>query len=493
MRTRYFRRGGGRFARFGGRDYDRVRMARPLRSALGRFAPAVVVVLVLVLSASAQAAPGNWTPLGTSGQLNISDLVGLARTVDGDLHVAWHRRTPNGLYDLLTTPISPTGAVGASVPVVSGWASIEGPTLVVEGDVGGQVLTAYFSGTPTTTTGDPHDGLDAAVSADGGRSWGLLANAIAQGSFVSARDTSVVGGYGGPSVQAWYAGEETVVHAGFDKSIPPQRGYGSGTDQSLARDASGAVLVGWCTGVQGPNGVFVQPVALSSGAPAGPAALMPGSTVVTNGVAETFCPASTRVPLVARSGGGFYVVSTDGQRHAVRVWRVGTASSATLAAGTSTKQQLALANAPQGRLWVGWMEDGKLKLRRSNPAATVFGATVTVAAPPGDGGVYQLDLASQADRVDAVARSSTSDNVVALYHTQSYPGLSLSATGGHGRGSFRVTDAGDAVAGAKVRVAGRTATTNGQGRASLRLPRGRYTATASKARYVSATDRVRAS
>jgi hypothetical protein len=56
---------------------------------------------------------------------------------------------------------------------------------------------------------------------------------------------------------------------------------------------------------------------------------------------------------------------------------------------------------------------------------------------------------------------------------------------------FRVTDAGDAVAGATIRVAGRTLKTNSQGRASATLNRGRFTATASKDKYVSASASVR--
>jgi hypothetical protein len=56
---------------------------------------------------------------------------------------------------------------------------------------------------------------------------------------------------------------------------------------------------------------------------------------------------------------------------------------------------------------------------------------------------------------------------------------------------FRVTDAGDAVPGAAVRVAGQTLTTNGRGQASVRLPSGRYTATASKDKYVSARAALR--
>jgi hypothetical protein len=450
------------------------------------WAAAAAAVLSLGASSGAVAAPGHWNPVGTTGQLDISELVGLARTSDGTLHVGWHRRTPEGLYDLLETPITAPGAVGAPVPIVTGWASIEGPSLVAPAP--GSSLAAFFSGNRTRTTGDPSEGINMATSGDSGRAaWDLAPAAIASGDFASSRDAGVVA-VGGTFVQSWYAGEETVVHAGLDKAVAAQRGYGSGTNQNLAADAAGAVLVAWCTGVQGANGVFVQSVDPSSGAPVGAASLMPGSTAMVGGTAESFCPASSRVPLVAREGGGFYVVSTDVKRLAVRIWRAGSAASATLAGGAATKQQLALAAAPSGRLWVGWMEDGKLKLRRSNRSATVFGATVTVGTPPGDG-IYQLDLSGQADRVDAITRTQGGSGV-ALYHAQSYPGLTLTAGGGR-RAVFRVTDAGDAVAGATIRVAGRTLKTNSQGRASATLNRGRFTATASKDKYVSASTSVR--
>jgi hypothetical protein len=450
-----------------------------------------VTAALLALAAPAPAVaggPGIWTPLGTTDQLNISDLASLARTRDGTLHVAWHRRiASSSTYDLLTTPVSPAGAVGTSVPVVTGWVSLGGPTLLAKGDG----LTLFFSGPRTNTTGDSSgDGLDVAVSLDSGATWQWVNGAIAVGDFVSARDASVAA-VGGTFVESWYAGQETVAHAGLNPGTPNQRGYGDGANQGVASDGTTA-LVAWCTGVQGPNGVFVQPIDPGTGAPAGPASLMPGSTVVNSGVAETFCPASARVPIVARVGGGYYIVSTDGTRRVVRVWRVGTASSATLAAGTSFKQQLALASAPDGRLWAGWIDGEKLTLRRSNKAATVFGATVTVraSAPSSGGGVYQLDLSAQADRVDAVARTDGTGTGPALYHTQSYPGLTLSATGGR-RASFRVTDAGDPVAGATVTVAGRTLTTSAQGRASVRPSPGGYTATASKSKYVSATAKIR--
>ena len=57
--------------------------------------------------------------------------------------------------------------------------------------------------------------------------------------------------------------------------------------------------------------------------------------------------------------------------------------------------------------------------------------------------------------------------------------------------SYRVLDAGFGVAGASVRVGGRTLTTDGKGRAKVKLARGRYKATASKTNYVSASVRFR--
>ncbi|MDX6701774.1 MAG: hypothetical protein QOF26_2000, partial [Baekduia sp.] len=96
-----------------------------------------VVAATLLLAAAgsgagaASAAP--WAPVGTSGQLNVSDNVGLARTSDGVLHVAWFRRTPEGLYDTLQTPIAAAGTAGTAVPIVTGWASVEGPSLVGQG------------------------------------------------------------------------------------------------------------------------------------------------------------------------------------------------------------------------------------------------------------------------------------------------------------------------------------------------------------------------
>jgi hypothetical protein len=448
---------------------------------------ASMLACALLAPAASAGASTVWRSLRTSGQLDISDLVGTARGPDGSLHVAWHRRTSNGLYDLMQTPVATGGAVGSPTPIVTGWASVEGPTLLASG----KDLFAFFSGTQTLVTGDPHEGVDFAISGDNGASWALSPTAIAAGDFAGQRDASVALGPDG-ALASWYAGEETVTHLGTDPTmLPNQRGYGNGTGQAIAV-SGGSALVAWCTGVQGPNGVFVQPVEPATAAPAGPARIVPGSTSRVSGVAEAFCPASTRVPLVARQNKGFFVATVDGKRRTVHGWSVGAPRALTLAGGTSFKQYIAAAASPgkKASVWVGWVaEDGKLQVRRSNPDASVFGATVTFDGPR-DGSIYGLDLNAQDDRVDLVARVQRDNGTVGLEHTQSYPGLTLVADGGK-RPSFRVLDAGDPVKNAKVTVAGQSGTTGSDGRVVIPVDQpGRYIARATAPKYVGASASV---
>jgi hypothetical protein len=447
---------------------------------------ACAVMMTLLASAGSANAAASWRSLGTSGQLNISDLVGTARGSDGTLHVAWSRRTSNGLYDLMQTPVAAGGAVGSPGPIVTGWANIEGPTLLASGSA----LYAFFSGTQTLVTGDPHEGVDYAIAANGEAGWALAPTAVAAGDLAGERDASVALGPAG-SLTSWYAGEETVVHFGTDPTTINQRGYGLGTDQAIAVSGDSA-LVAWCTGVQGPNGVFVQSVDPATGAPAGAARIVPGSTSRgSGGAAEAFCPASTRVALVARQAKGFFVATVDGTRRTVYGWPVGAALPYRLAGGSSYKQQVAAAASPgpKASVWAGWVQDGKLMLRRSNANASAFGATVTLKGPR-DGEIDGLDLNAQDDRVDLVARVTHGDGTVGLESTQSYPGLTLIATNGR-RPSFRVLDAGDPVEHATVTVAGRSASTGSNGRVSLAVAHpGHYTAHATAPRYVGASARV---
>jgi uncharacterized membrane protein len=115
---------------------------------------------------------------------------------------------------------------------------------------------------------------------------------------------------------------------------------------------------------------------------------------------------------------------------------------------------------------------------------------VSTPVPPLQDGLYQPTLDGQDDRVDVIART-TKGSAVALFHTQMWPGLSVEASSKGGRATVSVTDAGEPVPGATVRLGSRSVRTNLRGEASVKLEAGAYTVVASKTKYVSARTSVR--
>ena len=153
----------------------------------------------------------------------------------------------------------------------------------------------------------------------------------------------------------------------------------------------------------------------------------------------------------------------------------------------------AIAAAPDGRIWVAWLEPAgagkRVIARRSNRAGTVFGAPVR--ASFAGLGVGTVNLSAQRDRVDVLGIIPLAAGS-SVQHTQLLPGLTLMRRGlVPGRGgtasvTFSVLDAGDPVAGARVRAGGRSAVTGSNGTAKLVLRRGGV-ATTTKAGYVGAS------
>lgn len=432
-----------------------------------------VAALLVAATTSSAGPPGTWSVAG-SGMRSVSGQIGVARTADGVLHILWSRGGGGSAFDLLETRVSAAGAVTAPRAVVSGWANVGDPAAV--GD--GRSVSVVFPGVKTLATGDPTDGLSLATSSGG--SWAVGATAIYARDFVDTRIPALAAA-SGTLLQAWEANGEVVVHAGTDPAVAARRGFGSGTNVGLASDGR-AAWVAWCSGPTA--GVSVRGVAPATGAPVGAARRMPGGA--------SRCPATTRTPIVARAGGGAFVAGGTPDERAVRVWRVG-GGAASVSVGSGIKQQIALAAAPDGRLWVGWRDtdSGGLVLRRSNRTGTVWGAPVRAPRPAGqDAGIYNLDLAAQADRVDVVARTAKDTATVSLHHTQVFPGLSTSARAERGVVTVRVTDAGDPVAGASVTVGGRRARTGADGTAEITVEPGRYPVVATKPRYVSARSAV---
>ena len=456
---------------------------------------AVAVIVAASVAPAAHAAP--WkrvtTPDGAS-----SDQVGLARSADGVLHVAWHHPTGPNTEDLLHTAISAAGEVGATSPVQSGWTGFTNPALVV--DPGG--LRAFWGGFRSTDSSDPQNETNTALSPDGGTTWALQPGSVVPGgaqSYASSTAATVRGD--GSTLQAFAGTLGTWVHAGLSPATPnhdyqaPLGPYGY--DPSLATDANGRTVLAWYSNASGRLGVQVQDVA-ADGAPVGSASTMPGTSDMQVGMLG-------RTPLVARQGGGLYVAYPTGYPTAnrVRLWRVGAAGAPLVGSvrGASSPA-VAAAAAGDGRVWVVWTEgfgDPDVLARRSNEGATKFGATVNAGHPKDAVQAYKVDASAAGGALDVLGNFNIGDTTTAVTsYRRLRPGLTLKAKPGKLRKGektdvrFTVRDAGAAVKGAKVRAGGRSGTTNAKGRVTLTIESAKaLKAKATRSGYAAATKRLK--
>jgi hypothetical protein len=458
------------------------------------------LVLIAVLGASplgeaAQSgSPGRWELVGTGGISSPEDELGHVRDDAGTLHVAWSRRTGPSSYDLVHNTIDGRGRLGTQSLIASGWNGIGNVSL----HVAGARLFAFFAGTRTTTSSERLFGLNEAVSSNGGTAWSLDPESIYRDEFAYAADVSAVPGPDPDGLQAWAGRSGIGVHVGDDPRSPFQLGYGPAVCCShgvnIARDdVTGQTMLAWCTMNDAPGGIWAQAVNPATGAPLGPVMRMPGTA---DSQGSRICDAGIRVPLVARrGGGGFWIIARSGDDKAVLIWRVGAGVirvASGLRASNDWFRRVGLTASRDGRLWAAWstfQNSHRVWVRRSNRGANFFGEPVMVPAPRGAVSAQVLDLSSAGPRLDLLV---TYSEVLgkSLQHTQALPGLTLKATGGR-IVRFGVTDAGDPVAGATVSVAGRRLVTGANGRVSVDLRPGRFTARASKTGYVGASARLR--
>ena len=462
-------------------------------------ARAIVAGLLVAACCGSSAQAAGWKRV-TTGDGASSDQVGILRTGDRVLHVAWHHRTGPNTEDLLHTVISPAGTLGPTNPIQSGWASFTNPALVA--DPGG--IRAFWGGIRTTDPSEVHREISTAVSADRGASWALQpGTVVATGTQSYASPVAATVRSDGTTLQSWAGTLGTWVHAGLTPATPNHDYQGPlgtyGFDPALATDANNRTVMAWYSNATARRGVLAQDVA-ANGSPVGSAATMPGTGAMGIGMIG-------RTPLVARSGGGFYVAYPTGSPLAnrIRIWRVGAATAPVIARVSGRgNQPVTLAAAADGRLWVAWVRNsaGKPRVfaRRSNESATVFGATVDAGRVANSAAAYQLDASAVGGKLDLLANFSLgTTSATATYHQRVLPGLTLRARpavlgrGDTRRITFTVRDAGSAVRGARVGAAGRSATTNGAGRVVLSLKGiGRaITATATRVGYEKAERRLR--
>ena len=223
---------------------------------------AAVLTAVIAAGAAAPAAAAPWKRVTTPDGSSI-DQVGLARTADGALHLAWSHPTGPNTEDLLHTVISPGGTIGAGTPIQSGWTGFTNTALVAE--PGG--LRAFWGGFRTTDSSDPQQEISTALSSDAGASWALMPGPVNPGggqSYASPIVATVRPG--GGTLQAWSGTLGTWVHAGLSPGSPNfnyMEGLQYGNDPNLVTDGSGRSWMAWYSSAASRLGVLAQQVAAS--------------------------------------------------------------------------------------------------------------------------------------------------------------------------------------------------------------------------------------
>ena len=453
---------------------------------------AIALLVTAFFASSASAAP--WkrvtTPDGGS-----TDQVGLARTADGVLHLAWSHPTGPNTEDLNHTVITRAGRIGATNPIESGWTGFSNAALVVE--PGG--LRAFWGGFRTTDPNDPQREVSTALSPDGGARWDLLAGSINPGgaqSYASNVAATVRPGPDGKTLQAFAGTLGTWVHAGLSPATANtdfQAPFGQyGYDPNLATDSRGRSLLAWYSSAAAKAGVLAQFVD-DDGKPSGDVLTMPGTSGMRIGMLG-------RTPLAPLGPNPYVAYPTPNQ---IRVWRVGAGNAPAVGrVNGSGSPAVAIAPTSDGRLWILWTKgfgDPDVLARRTNVGARKFGEIVSAGHPKDAAQAYKLDGSAAGGALDVLGNFNigTSTTAVTSYR-RILPGLTLRARPRRVRRGeptevrFTVLDAGDAVQGAKVKVAGQSATTDRRGRVTLSVTTRRpVTARATHSGYVAGKKRLR--
>jgi hypothetical protein len=458
-----------------------------------------LLIPILVASQAALEAgpPGEWTRITEITGSNL-DEAALARTPDGVLHVAWLRK--NGpRVDYMHSAISENGnALGDATPIVTGWTTLVNPTLL--GSPAGD-LHLFFSGIRSTDYGDPyHRGsLYVATSDSTGANWSLRPGEAAQSGQVYESSTAAAFMKDGQPLAAWALHSGLGVHFGIGRNAPdrgiqlPCCTYLPG----LAIDsATGEVVLGWYSNATKAHGLLTRAIAPKDEE----TQFVPDSATPDRNNSLSL---DQRMPISGRAGApGVYVAYCSGYPTctSVNLWRFRTPTSIVVA-GAHNPRFVNIAQGPEGRLWVMWVEGVTLNFMRSNRAATRFGPVLSLAPPKGTASIFKLKGDGLPGPLDVFAHASNdAAKELATWHTQVLPPLSLSArptaldASQGGITTFQVTDVGDPVEGVSITVAGKTAITDAQGQASIELPNGTtpgtLTVTGSKAGHRSASTRL---
>ena len=445
-------------------------------------AAAVAAVTLALLTAAATAGPpGKWTQI-TRAHNGAKSNLGLARAKDGTLHVLSAGPARGPFSAILDTQISPAGGVGNPQAVISGWNSVQPPAAAVAPDGS---IHAMISGQKVNSNTDPYAGLNEAV---GPENWRLGAHAFGNYEITvpSNADVGVAVLKNGQLVSVWRSAVSLLFQTGTDPSVQPQNVTPQGLAESPAiavDQRSGDAVIAYRNASSGAD--FFRRVVPGVGAPQA----MPGAKQDAPSIA-----AGTR-------GGVYSAYALDGTK--VRLFRFGGSTKSVPVPKGARVLTAGVAAGPDGRLWIFYGNEQTTYVTRTSKAVTGFEPVQSLKSPPGTVQYFRLEGEGSGGPLDLFA-NVTVDGAAkdGSYHQQIQPALSLRAskkltknaqgkvTGA--RVTVRVTDAGDAVQGARVTgLPGGTKTTNASGSIVVTAQLGKALAVvATKPGYVSAKARL---
>jgi hypothetical protein len=449
--------------------------------------------LVAALGASARTAAGpSWTKLPNGPPINFYE-ASLTRTGDGTLHVVY-ARNGGATQDIWHVPVTSGGKVGAATPIAQGWAGVENPAILTAPD---GALRAFWGGIKSIDPSNTNDALNTAAGPASGAAWTVQPGRVSADSNAYVSPVGAALTKEGQFVEATTSTFGLTFHYGLTTGTPTMKVPGNCCyyDPGIGVDAvSGQTVLGWYSnedpsqpGASGGEGMFLQEIAPSG--LVGRRVLAPGSASPDG---KSAIAPGYRTPVTGRLGApGVFLAYGQGYPTFTKlaVLRFGSAKPAILI-GAPRAQGVNLARAPQGRLWIFWKRDTGIYATRTNRAATRIEPISAIAPPPNTDTVWRLDGEASLGTLDLVVNAQTAD--AAFWYRRVLPRLSLHASAlGNGLERFVVTDAGDPLAGAKVTLRGKSATTGASGVVTLKVAKGRATATVAKPGYVGASAAVR--
>ncbi len=427
---------------------------------------------------------GHWTELGTSQ--NAAPELWLGPDHRG--WVVWARATTQSDtagYSLAI--VAPTGKVSKPSKIIEGWSGVSfQPTLLSNG----KAPLLIFSG----QKGNGSLSAGCVVGAEPAtpqwqvQTWSLshdctFAN-VGYGDAAEGKpgqlDTVAAGWAGNAGVEYRIGTSSTIPATGNDSQITLSLSHGGAV--AMANNAAGngdtyLAFYRFFSKNASKDGVYAKDLTANSAPVRAPHS---GTTTV-----DTFPISSQRTAIASPNahGGGVYLTYCTDKANCPTnlLWKVGAKSAITIP-GTKLAVGLTMSAGPDGRLWLAWYNETQNRVitMRTNKADTRFGPAHSFALPPKciqDGNTHLALTSGNSGRVDLGLSCLTGHSAIASV-TQSEATLSVSANHGKitnthaNKVTFTVTDAGDPVAGAKVKVAGKTATTGKNGKVTVTFNKG---------------------